>query len=273
MRKTLFSSMAESESTETGSMHRSVHEDEYYMAYDRSESAPVARRPPHATSPTSLFSGPNPNDGRFSSPKGSMSQADHHLGGSDSPPGRHKALYDFLPNARSGSVPGEKRVALKKQIPKRIVIEIPVMSHRDDRDSTQNLQPRIIGVYELVRTYDPQGVSGRKAPVWKHCREDLAIQQGDVEGEKGWIIALATSLHNQATPPKVCARVHGAELPHVGTERLQAWDPFKSKWKWCQDVSECWSPQCAGPAALPVPDLLPRHCRFALALSLTLIFS
>lgn len=165
-----------------------------------------------------------------------MSQADHHLGGSDSPPGRHKALYDFLPNARSGSVPGEKRVALKKQIPKRIVIEIPVMSHRDDRDSTQNLQPRIIGVYELVRTYDPQGVSGRKAPVWKHCREDLAIQQGDVEGEKGWIIALATSLHNQATPPKVCARVHGAELPHVGTERLQAWDPFKSKWKWCQDV-------------------------------------
>ena len=35
--------MAESESTETGSMHRSVHEDEYYMAYDRSESAPVAR--------------------------------------------------------------------------------------------------------------------------------------------------------------------------------------------------------------------------------------
>ena len=197
-----------------------------------------------------------------------MSFADHHLGGSDSPPGRHKALYDFLPNVRSGSIPAEKRIALKKQIPKRIVFEIPTLSHRDDPAATQNLQPRIIGVYELVRTYDPEGTNGRKAPVWKHCREDVALLEGDVDGEKGWIVALATSLHND-TPPKVCARVVGAELPHLkgegGASRLQVWNPFKGKWKWVDDVR--------APPARQLAAHTPPCRELALALSSALSFT
>ena len=137
--------------------------------------------------------------------KGGMSRDEHHGARGDSPPGRHKALYDFLPNAkqapyratrssprdtRSASVPtNSERSSFKKllnhHVPKRMVIEVSYFGTGNecyDTQSTQRLQPRIFGVYELIG-YE------KKAPVWKHCREDLVIHNGNVDGERGYALS------------------------------------------------------------------------------------
>ena len=256
---------------------------EFLTGADRSKSAPAMRktvasnapdksssgsanspgvRPPRATSSAILATVEENNYG--------ITWDDHHDANGASPPAKHKALYDFLPrlkfqvkdddDMRAESVQmirEAKREAANKQIPKSIVVE---MSHSDDPLSTQRLQARVMGVYNLIRA----SVEKAKppAPVWKHAREDLVLLQGDVDGEKGWIIALSTSLHNDSKP-KVCARVHGAELPHVGSgkqQRIQAWDPYKGKWLWVNDVSAAQHATAHSPTHR-TPSLAGRMCR------------
>lgn len=122
---------------------------------------------------------------------------DHHFkdpveGYQRSPPGKLKAMYDYLPTA--DALP-------HKQVPNKLVLSAGI--------NALKIQSHCLGVYVLVPQRD-----ANHQPVWKHATADLAIAatclDDSDDSSSGWAVARFSTL---GVKTHHCMRIAGTEIP------------------------------------------------------------
>lgn len=141
---------------------------------------------------------------------------DHHAKTADgkyerSPPSKLKSMYDYLPRDTASGSP--------KHVPSKLVLK---GNNPESQISQLKDQAHCLGVYARVPNREP--------PMWKHVDGDLCIAQGDVDGDKGWVICQFTTY---GVKDNRCMQLVGTELH---TAKAGVWEAWNKTWTSVPDV-------------------------------------